>query len=129
MEKISTRDMENLISGDYFLSLFRTSERAIDPRAVGDRLRAAVHANPRIRFIANAQVFNVAWTDTSRLRVSFRLNGDEFTETYDQVANTLWHGRLEIDAKLGLAPERGWIYRYKLGGWINVPLDQRPCPP
>jgi hypothetical protein len=127
-EKLSTRDMEKLVASDYFLSVFRTSERAVDPRTIGELLRAAVRANPRIRFIAKAQVSNVAWSDTGRLRVSFRLNGDTFTETYDQVANTLWHGRLEIDAKLGLAPERGWIYRYKLGGWINIPMRPETVP-
>ena len=127
-EKISTREMEKLVAGDYFLSAFRTSERAVDPHTIADLLRAAVRANPRIRFIANAQVSNVAWSDTSRLRVSFRLNGDEFTETYDQVANTLWHGRLAIDATLGLAPERGWIYRYKLGGRINIPMRPETVP-
>src|SRR5262245_25079548 len=127
-EKIPTREMAKLVSSDYFLSVFRTSERAVDPRAVGDMLRAAMLANPRIRFIGNTQVSNVAWTDTDRLRVYFRLNGDELTETYDQVANTLWHGRLEIDAKLGLAPQRGWIYRYKLGGWINSPIGPETVP-
>jgi len=128
VEKLSARDMGKLIASDYFLNVFRTSERAVDPRSVADLLRAAVGAHPRIRFIANAQVSSVAWTDTSRLRVSFRLNGDECTETYDQVANTLWHGRLEIDAKLGLAPERGWIYRYKLGSWINTPIGPETVP-
>jgi hypothetical protein len=128
VEKVSKQDMENLVAREYFLCVFRTSERAIDPRAVGDRLRAAVHANPCIRFIANAQVFNAAWSDATRLQVSFRLNGDEYTEIYDQVANTLWHGRLEIDAKLGLAPEQDWIYRYKLGGWINAPIEPNTIP-
>ena len=128
VEKMSKREMENLVAREYFLCVFRTSERAIDPRAVGDRLRAAVHANPRIRFIANAQVFDAAWCDATRLRVSFRLNGNEYTEIYDHVANALWHGRLEIDAKLGLAPERDWIYRYKMGGWINRPIERKTVP-
>lgn len=127
-ERLPTRKMEQLISSDYFLSVFRTSERAVDPRPLGELLRAAMRANPRIRFIGNARVSSVARTDSSGLRVCFRLNGDEFTETYDQVANTLWHGRLEIDATLGLVPERGWIHRYKVGGWLNTPVGPEAVP-
>src|SRR5262245_47996852 len=128
VEKLSTRDMEALVDREYFLCVFRTSERAVDPRVVGDRLRAAVHADPRIRFIANARVFDAAWCDGTSLRVSFRVNGEEYSETYDQVVNTLWDGRLEIDAKLGLAPEREWLYRYKLGGSINAPVEPKAVP-
>src|SRR5437867_5856232 len=49
-EELSRRDVEKLVDMDHFVTAFRTSERAVDPRAVADRLRAAVRANPRIRF-------------------------------------------------------------------------------
>ena len=127
-EKISLGEMENLVAGDYFECVFRTSELAINAQAIADHLRRAVQANPHIRFIARARVSNAVWSEGNRIQVSFRLNGDEYTETYDQVANTLWHGRLEIDSKLGLAPPRRWIYRYRLGGWINVPVNREAIP-
>jgi hypothetical protein len=127
-ERLPARKMEQLVSSDYFLSVFRTSERAVDPRPLGALLRAAVRANPRIRFIGNARVTGVARAGSGGLRVCFRLNGDDLTENYDHVANTLWHGRLEIDATLGLAPERDWIYRYKMGGWLNTPIEPEAIP-
>lgn len=127
-EELSRRDVERLVDTDHFLTAFRTSECAVDPRFVADRLRAAVRANPRIRFIGNARVTDLAWSGTSRLRVSFRANQEEHTDSYDQVANCLWHGRLEIDSRLGLSPERPWIYRYKLGGWVNVPIRPEAVP-
>jgi hypothetical protein len=127
-EEIPRRDMEALLASDYFLTAFRTSERSVDPRIVGDLLRAAVRATPRIRFVANGHVSSVTRLDTGRLRVSFRLDGEEYEEEYEHVVNSLWHGRLEIDAKLGLAPERGWIYRYKLGGWIDTPIPPESVP-
>src|SRR6185503_8901955 len=126
-EEVPRRDVEKLLDMDHFVTAFRTSERAVDPRVIADRLRAAVRATPRIRFIGNARVTDVAWSG-SRLGVSFRVGGDEYAETYDQVANALWHGRLSIDARLGLRPERAWIYRYKLGGWVNVPLRPETIP-
>ena len=128
MERLAPRDVEALVAGDYFLTAFRTSERAVDPRAIAERLRAAVHASSRIRVIADARVTDLALSDAGRLRVSFRLQGEDYVETYDQVANTLWHGRLALDAKLGLTPERDWLYRYKLGGWLNVPVRPETVP-
>jgi hypothetical protein len=128
VERVPPRDVEELVAGDHFVAAFRTSERAVDPRAIADLLRAAVEASSRIRFIGNARVTDLAWSDAGRLRVSFRLHDEDHTETYDQVVNTLWHGRLALDAKLGLAPERDWLYRYKLGGWMNVPVRPETVP-
>lgn len=122
-EQVSEAHMEALVSSEHFLTAFRTSELAVDPRVVGELLRVAVQANPRIRVVPNARVSSVARTDNGTLDVSFRRSEDEGTEPYDQVVNSLWHGRLEIDAQLGLAPNRGWIHRYKLGGWIDHPVE------
>jgi hypothetical protein len=127
-QQLPQRDVERLFCADHCQAAFRTSERAVDPRAVADLLRAAVRAHSRIRFVANAQITDLAWSGASRLRVSFRLHDEDYSETYDQVANTLWHGRLALDAKLGLAPEREWLYRYKLGGWMSVALAPETVP-
>ena len=128
VERLAPRDVEALVAGDYFVTAFRTSERAVDPRVISDLLRGAVQASSHIRFIPNARVTDLAWSDAGRLRVSFRMDGAEYAETYDQIANTLWHGRLALDAKLGLAPARDWLYRYKLGGWMNVPMRPETVP-
>jgi glycine/D-amino acid oxidase-like deaminating enzyme len=127
-EKLPTRQRESIVDGDHFPNLFRTSERAIDPRALGHALREAVHASPRIRFIPSARVSGIEWTRAGRLQISFRRDGEALTERYDQVANTLWHGRLALDASLGLRPDRGWIFRFKAGGWINVPIGPESLP-
>jgi len=127
-EKLSQRDADRLVDGRHFQSLFRTSERAVNPHALGEALREAVRANPRIRFVSNARVSGLEWTRSGRLNVSFRRDGAIHTERYDRVANTLWHGRLEMDASLGLRPERPWLYRFKVGGWIRVPVDAESIP-
>ena len=106
------------MSSDHCIAAFRTSERAIDPRVIARALAYAIAGTPRVRFIASAEVRHVAWADDHRLRVTWRHDGEDETEPYDHVVNALWQSRLRIDAGLGLMPERTWIYRYKIGGWL-----------
>ena len=102
--------------------MFRTSGRAVDPRTVAPLLREALRANPRVTFIGDTRVTHVTRCDRRRLVVHAHHDGVACAERYDQVANTLWHGRLEIDARLGLDPGRPWLYRYKFGSRIRVSL-------
>ena len=122
-EEVPAKDLEALVSPEHFLTAFRTSELAVDPRVIADRLGAAVAASSHIRFVPDARVSGIARSDAGTLDVSIQRQGDDYTEPYDQVVNTLWHGRLEIDAQLGLAPRRGWLHRYKVGGWIDHPVS------
>lgn len=123
VEEVSIEEMAGLVSPHQFLRLYRTSELAVDVRAIADLLSSAVRTSPRVRFRSGASILSVTRAGVERLSVTFRDSGGENREIYDHVANTLWHGRLEIDSTYGLTPERSWIYRYKLGGWINLPMD------
>lgn len=122
VEQLTQSAMEQLICGDYFVAMFRTNERAVDPRTVAPLLRAAARGNPRIRFIGGARVIDVARLDHGAIAVTFEKDGERYVEEYDQVANTLWHGRLEIDARIGLRPEMSWMHRYKFANRVRVPL-------
>ncbi len=124
VEKVSERELAADFSPEHVLCAYRTSEVAVDVRGIADQLSEAVRCNPRIRFLACARVLGVKPLPSGTLRVTFRAAENEHTEIYDQVANTLWHGRLEIDATAGLAPERDWIFRYKVGGWLNRPVER-----
>jgi hypothetical protein len=128
VEKVSIEEMAGLVAPHQCLRLYRTNELAVDVRGIADRLSAAVRASPRIRFRSGASVLSVTRSGAEKLCVAFRDSGTEQRENYDHVANTLWHGRLEVDSTYGLTPERGWIYRYKLGGWINLPMDGAAIP-
>lgn len=122
VEALTQSAMEQLVSGDYFSAMFRTNERAVDPRTVAPLLRAAARGNPRIRFIGAARVIDVAWLDRGGIAVTFQKEGERYVEEYDQVVNALWHGRLEIDARIGLRPEMPWMHRYKFANRVRVPL-------
>jgi glycine/D-amino acid oxidase-like deaminating enzyme len=123
VERVAHTELESMLSPDYFTAAFRTSERAVDPRAIADLLAAAVASEPRIRFFGSTRVTGASWQGNDRIRVALRAaDGHERGEVYDRVVNALWDGRLAIDAALGLKPERSWIYRYKMGGWIPQPV-------
>ena len=55
--------------------------------------------------------------DGDRLRVrSVSIDFNEAdSDTFSCVVNTLWDGRLAIDATRGIHPGRKWIYRFKHG--------------
>jgi hypothetical protein len=121
--QLTRSEIDEMVSGEYFVAMFRTSERAVDPRKIALRLRATALSNPRIRFIGGARVTDVRRLDDGQLAVAFQKEGEHYVESYDEVANTMWHGRLEIDARIGLVPERPWSHRYKFGTRVRVPLD------
>jgi hypothetical protein len=73
-------------------------------------------------------VTQVAKLDGGGLAVTFQHDGNECTERYDQVANILWHGRLEIDATMHVRPQHPWMYRYKCANRIFVPLTRDKIP-
>jgi len=124
VERVPVEEMAGLVGPEQCVRLYRTNELAVDVRGIADRLCAAVRSNPRIRFHSGATVLSVTREGAGKLCVAFGNRGAEKRESYDQVANTLWHGRLEVDSTYGLAPQRSWMYRYKLGGWINLPMEE-----
>ncbi|MEA2703249.1 MAG: hypothetical protein QOD63_1194 [Actinomycetota bacterium] len=128
VEEIPRSQVEQLVDGRSVVTAFRTSERSIDPRPLAAALRGAVAAEPRIHFIGDAKVASVDPGGRERLRVTFEMDGETYHEWYDQVANMLWHGRLAIDAGRGLPQGRSWLYRYKFGNRVFVPLDAAAVP-
>lgn len=128
VEELPRSEVEQLVDGGSFVTAFRTSERSIDPRPLAAALRGAVAAEPGIHLIGNARVCSVDPGGGGRLRVTFEIGGETHHECYDQVANTLWHGRLEIDAGRGLPQDRSWLYRYKFGNRVLVPLEPHAVP-
>lgn len=128
IEELSRTQMESTVAAEHFVAMFRTSERAVDPRTVAGLLRAAVLAHPRIHCVWGARVTEVARRDGGGIAVSFQKDGDDYVERYDQVANALWHGRLQIDAQMGLGQDHPWLYRYKFANRILVPLSNGDIP-
>lgn len=91
---------------------FETEEVAIDPEVLAGFVRARVAVDRGIRTLLNRKVDRVT-RGSDGLLVTSSGGGEVRTERYDQVVNTLWDGRLQVDAGFGMTPERPWLFRYK----------------
>ena len=145
------REMENADGSDYFgldyrgaparlashgdfydtnsvVAAFTTPEIAIDAEALAGFVRERLESHPLIRCILNAKVLGVAVAD-SRVDVDFEAAGGRGREGYDHVVNTLWDGRLAIDATAGIRPARPWLFRIKYFLRVNGAAAARVSPP
>jgi glycine/D-amino acid oxidase-like deaminating enzyme len=93
---------------------YATTERAVNPVAIAMQLRGAVAATPRIEFHGSVEITG-ATADSAGLVIVGNRAGLPFRETYRDVVNALWSGRLAIDSSFGVRYDRPWLYRYKLG--------------
>ena len=107
-------------------AVIQTPEIAIDPIAVMALIRARIDTDPRIDVRLGHEVEGVRNGDGTII-VQGSSQGEAFAEGFDQVVNALWEGRLAIDAKMGLVPNRPWLHRLKYGITLNGPgADRAP---
>jgi FAD dependent oxidoreductase len=127
-ERLTPPELEEHYNPDQVAAVYRTIERSVDTWRLADRLRAAVRATSRIRFHHGCTVTGVRRNGAGAFDVTWTCGRERFHEGYGCVVNALWGGRLEIDAGLGLVPNRRWLYRYKFG--IRLELRREtPLPP
>ncbi|MGH9013049.1 MAG: FAD-dependent oxidoreductase [Acidimicrobiia bacterium] len=114
-----TRGELRATSPETVVAGFATAEVAIHlPTAVA-LLRDAMTASS-VRFHKRRRIRAV-----QRSTSGFRVDGTGPDGTWslgcDQVVNTLWDGRLAVDATMGLVPDRPWIYRLKYRVLVRLP--------
>ena len=92
---------------------FRTPEVGIDSRALAALVRARLAAEELIA-CRHATLVRGVEPNGAAVRVEYEVRGGAAgSAAYDHVVNTLWDGRLAVDASAGLAPPRPWLYRLK----------------
>jgi hypothetical protein len=124
-----TRDeLADAVDPDCFLSAFETSEFAVDPRPIADKLGQAVLATDNISLISPVTVLAVERGASRGFRVVFSDSQKQSAGPYDHVVNTLWDGRLKIDQGMGLTPPRPWSFRHKFGSRVAVSLKPSDLP-
>lgn len=126
--KLDPEQFRSILNPAELVGAFETTEYAIDPRPVAERLRAAVLAEPRITFHGGCRVDRVERVNGRGFVVSFTHDAPGRSGPYDQVVNALWDGRLAIDHTLGIAPGRTWIFRHKFGNRVSVALKPSDLP-
>jgi glycine/D-amino acid oxidase-like deaminating enzyme len=103
------------------LPAFATAERAIDPRALGRVVTAAMAADPRIEIVTQAHVTAVTTDETSAV-IHYRDAGDEMhTLHVDLAVNASWEGQ---QALRPIGARRN--YRAKAAVVVPTPLDGPP---
>lgn len=70
----------------------------------------------------------VSVEDVERPVVIATNGGTTARHRFDHVVNALWDGRLAIDGKLGLRPDRPWLHRLKYGVSFRLPEHARRPP-
>lgn len=123
--RLSAREIEAVLDPQHFAAVFQTSERAVDPRVVADRMRQVVLDTRGVTFHGGCRVASVARTTRG---FDVTLSDGSVRGPYDQVINTTWAGRLRIDRSMGIEPPRSWLHRHKFGTRVLTPLRAEQLP-
>jgi glycine/D-amino acid oxidase-like deaminating enzyme len=107
---------------------FRTIERAVNPRMIASRLRAAIAVEPRIRFLGGTEIVSLSDNGKHGFELVLQCGGSTCKERYRDIVNALWSGRLALDRSAGVDCRRSWLYRYKLGIIVETISGSKPVP-
>jgi hypothetical protein len=106
-------------------AVFRTPEIGIEPVGLARLVRARISGDPAVTARFDTEVLGVR-TNGEKLMVDSRSRGVEESVEYDHVVNSLWGGRLAIDATMRIHPERPWLFRVK--HYLVVEAPEVPLP-
>lgn len=126
--RMTQPELESRFDPELVRSAFHTGEIALDIPALARLMRPLVMHDPRIDVRTGHAITAVA-DDGNRMGVrSVGVDSrDEYSDTFDVVVNTLWDGRLAIDATRNIHPGRTWIHRFKHG--VRFSSAARGCLP
>jgi hypothetical protein len=124
-ERLSPAEVEASYRSTAVQAVYRTAEIGIDPRVLAKAVRERIAAEARICLRLETEVHGVR-VEGDRIAVLSSKAGSPSTEHYDHVVNALWDGRLAVDASIGLAPRRPWLFRVKhflivSSGFLSLP--------
>ncbi|MEX2567699.1 MAG: FAD-dependent oxidoreductase [Cyclobacteriaceae bacterium] len=108
-KRMSDADLEKIANPEYIKAGFSTNEYAVEPRTIAEKLRDALNNEPSINLLLNTPV-QMVFRKGSQVVVHFR-NGNTThmsKESYTDVINVSWNGRLKIDKSMGISPPAGW---------------------
>ena len=110
--RMSDKETESVFDRRLVAAAFKTSEIAIDPESMAQVVRSRLSADANIRCLLKSHVHGVD-PDERGATIDFETAEGRSRVHYDHVVNALWDGRLAVDRKAGLEPERPWLYRVK----------------
>jgi glycine/D-amino acid oxidase-like deaminating enzyme len=127
LRKWSDAERETTFDPEVALAAFDSPEVAIDPVALARLVRRRIADEPLIEVRLNHDVTSVE--DVSgKLAVCATSASGPQRERFDHVVNALWDGRLVINDRRGLRPDRPWLHRLKYGVSFRLPKTFAPPP-
>jgi FAD dependent oxidoreductase len=121
--QLSKAEFESLANPENTVAAFRVPERSVQTQIVAELYSAALTDTAGIDLKTNCTVTNVAPEDTDNgvWQVDCEtVDGPKTYQGYDCVINALWHGRMAIDAKVGIAPAGTWSNRYRVSLFVKT---------
>jgi len=119
-QRLSASELANVFDGAMISAAFRTAEVAVDTVPLCDALRERIAAEPNIELRLSHTVTDVTDADCGYV-VDTEPAAASRGETFNHVVNALWDGRLAIDEKRGIRPQRPWLHRLKYGFRFKAP--------
>lgn len=123
----SLSDLAAVLRTEYFSAAFATAEVAIDPDDLAQRMRSALAAAPRIRFLPAHRVEAVARAN-GRFLVEGSGGEGPWRLVADQVVNATWESRRALDETLGVGSLGDWVLRLRYRLIARVPPALRHIP-
>ncbi|MFN0265208.1 FAD-dependent oxidoreductase [Tepidamorphus sp. 3E244] len=127
LRRWSETELEAAYSREHIAAAFDTPEVAINPVVLARALRDSIAAHSRIELRLGHRVAG-AQPGEDGVTVQASDGRGELEESFDQVVNCLWDGRLKLDQSVGLKTERVWMHRLKYGVSCTLP-EGAPVPP
>lgn len=121
IERLMARELNSLCYLPDIVAGFRVPERSVSTTWVADRLLEALSAERLVEQTMETRVTGI------RPATAFGVDGSWFVETlegargpFDYVINSLWEGRLAVDATAGLKPLGEWSHRFRLSLFVRT---------
>ncbi len=124
-ERLSHADWEQDLDPATFNAVFRTSERAVDPRRLAPEVTRAVLGSAGIAWHPGTNIRRVSKTPSGDILLSDSTGRAVGKDLWNVVVNATWSDLLRLDSQMGLDPPHDWSYRYKLSNRIMRPVDDR----
>lgn len=125
--RLANAELEEIADPALIDAAFEVPERSVSTNRIADRLVSRLAATPGIECVFDHRVTAAEAADDS-MEGPFAIKTEqrEF-QGFAMVFNTLWEGRIAIDASLGIPPPCEWSHRFRLALFArtNQPTDLR----
>jgi hypothetical protein len=118
VRSLSRSEIEAVANPERVVAGFEVCERSVDTRWIADHFVESIAGQARI---VQAMGMRVEGVRSARPGEGWHLNCRPSLGTrFDAVVNALWEGSVAVDSTVGLAPDSGWLHRFRLCLFIRT---------